>query len=108
MPSHTNVRKRRGKRMCPNQDCAKYQEPTGIMGGCECGTALVDYYIAPNDDQLWSFTRVMLRAEADRRGFPVSDMALSMATEMALRGPGKAEWLANHRKMQDLANGLGE
>ena len=29
--------------MCPNAECAKHRQPTGLMGGCDCGTALVPF-----------------------------------------------------------------
>lgn len=29
--------------MCPNESCDRYGVETGLMGGCECGTALVTF-----------------------------------------------------------------
>jgi hypothetical protein len=40
------------RQMCPNADCEKHGQPTGIMGGCDCGTALVPYKSEPTDEQL--------------------------------------------------------
>lgn len=43
------------KRMCPNDRCEKFNQPTGLMGGCDCGTALVPYQTMDEmvDDALW-------------------------------------------------------
>lgn len=41
------------QQMCPNEACERYREPTGLMGGCECGTALVAWKPAePTNQQL--------------------------------------------------------
>lgn len=46
--------------MCPNDNCAKYGQETALMGGCECGTALVPYAPPePTDDQLESLMVAM-------------------------------------------------
>lgn len=68
---------RHGKRMCPNQACEKHGEPTGLMGGCDCGTALVPYrsFEEQVDDALWELASPTMRrlvsyalvAEMDRR-----------------------------------------
>lgn len=31
------------KNMCPNEACERYGEVVSVMGGCDCGTALVPY-----------------------------------------------------------------
>lgn len=35
------------KRMCPNNQCPKFAQPTSLMGGCECGSAFVAHQEAP-------------------------------------------------------------
>jgi hypothetical protein len=46
----------RRKNMCPNSDCARHGEPTGLMGGCECGAPLVPYAAPePTNEQLENF-----------------------------------------------------
>lgn len=43
----------KAKRMCSNIDCERYGDPTGLLGGCECGSPLVPYAAPePTDDQL--------------------------------------------------------
>lgn len=46
----------RSRRMCPNEACEKYGQPTGIMGGCDCGTALVPFKTQQeiDDEALWA------------------------------------------------------
>jgi hypothetical protein len=46
------------QRMCPNEHCPKFGEATGLMGGCDCGTALVPYRTADQiiSDALWEVT----------------------------------------------------
>lgn len=41
--------------MCPNRDCSRHDEPTGLMGGCDCGTPLVPYKTLDQqvDDAIW-------------------------------------------------------
>jgi hypothetical protein len=51
------------RRMCPNDACEKHGQPTGLMGGCDCGTALVPYRTRDQmvDDALWEITSPMKR-----------------------------------------------
>lgn len=50
----------RRKQMCPNETCEHYREPTGLMGGCSCGVALVPYTPPePTNEQLENFCAVM-------------------------------------------------
>jgi hypothetical protein len=66
-----------GQRMCPNKACEKHGEPTGLMGGCDCGTALVPYRTREQqvDDALWALASPVMRrlvgyslfAEMDRQ-----------------------------------------
>lgn len=44
--------------MCPNPECVKHREPTGLMGGCDCGTALVPFKSEDDEirDALWEVT----------------------------------------------------
>jgi hypothetical protein len=94
----------KGKRMCPNEACLNYQQPTGMMGGCECGAALVEYYIPPADDQLENFIYVCMREQARRLGMADSN-APAFAAGMAMLNPTvKAQWLAQHRTLQRQAN----
>jgi hypothetical protein len=54
------VSRARQKRMCPNPECEKHGQPTGLLGGCDCGAPLVAYKPPePNDDQLWNVMVVM-------------------------------------------------
>lgn len=93
------------KQMCPNASCEHFQQATGILGGCECGTALVPFYMPPTDDQLEKFIAVLMRAEVHRRGFQVSDTVVAHAVRIAMRHPAdKAMWLDRHRQLQDTAN----
>lgn len=64
------------RNMCPSPDCAKGGEPTGLMGGCDCGTPLVPYDATPTDEQLQNVMVVF--------GIPVQ-MALTMTLTPALR-----------------------
>lgn len=99
-----STHKPRRKRMCPNADCEKFQQPTGMMGGCECGTALVEYYIPPTDDQLESFIRVLLQAEAARAGVMSPNAGAIAAGFIMLDPKKKAMWLAEHRRFQEMAD----
>ena len=71
----------KGKRMCPNEACGRFNQPTGLMGGCDCGAALVPYKSL--DDQvneaLWNLMSpgikrmvpfALAAQEWDRRGGP--------------------------------------
>lgn len=40
------------RNMCPDETCERYGVETGLMGGCECGTALVAFKSEPTDEQL--------------------------------------------------------
>jgi hypothetical protein len=44
--------------MCPNETCERFNQPTGLMGGCDCGTALVPYKSLDDQvrDALWDVT----------------------------------------------------
>jgi hypothetical protein len=63
--------------MCPNHECERHGEPTGLMGGCDCGTALVPYRTRDEqvDDALWELASPMMKrlvgaarvAEIDRK-----------------------------------------
>lgn len=63
--------------MCPNPACPKHGEPTGIMGGCDCGTALVPFKSREQqiDDAMWDLLSPTLKrlvgygltAEIDRQ-----------------------------------------
>ncbi len=41
-------------RMCPNEACESYRVATRLLGGCECGSALVAYAteVEPTNEQL--------------------------------------------------------
>lgn len=98
-------RRKSARRMCPNPECASYQQPTSMMGGCACGSALVEYYIAPDDDQLERFILVLMRQRAKDMGFPASEGALMFAAGMTMLDPAKkATYLAEHRRYQQMAN----
>lgn len=46
--------------MCPNEACAKYREETRVLGGCECGTALVPWAPPePTNEQLENLCMVL-------------------------------------------------
>jgi hypothetical protein len=48
--------------MCPNKECEHFGKPTGLMGGCDCGHALVPYKSLDEQvsDMLWEMSRPML------------------------------------------------
>lgn len=43
------------RNMCPSESCERYGVETGLMGGCECGTALVAFKSREQqiDDAMW-------------------------------------------------------
>jgi hypothetical protein len=64
------------RRMCPNETCEKHGQPTGLLGGCDCGTPLVPYKAEPTDEQL---ERVMIAM-----GVPAG-VAMTMTRSPTLR-----------------------
>lgn len=89
--------------MCPNAACEQFQHPTGLIGGCDCGTALVNYYVPPTDEQLENFARAILTAEAARQ--EAYSFSVEFAVLMIMERPDlKAQWLKRHRKVQESVN----
>jgi hypothetical protein len=83
------------RHMCPNRECERYGVETGLMGGCECGTALVPYAPPePTNEQLENLMLVM--------GLPV-------VSGMADRNPAWREGMLNfHRLVGRCAQGDDE
>lgn len=90
----------RGKRkqMCPNPDCERHAQPTGLMGGCDCGAQLVAYlpqFVEPTTEQLARFAVTCLKP--DWVG-PV-DVVL-FAQFLDLDPEARADIRAQHRQFQ--------
>lgn len=95
-------RRPKRRQMCPNDACEHFQEPTGVLGGCECGTALVPFYVPPTDTQLENFIYVLLKVKADALGLPDNTPGVVLALDMIMGDPdSKAEWLKRHRELQE-------
>lgn len=86
------------RRMCPNEACDHHGQPTGLLGGCDCGTGLVPYrdLTEPTNEQLarlaWLFSG---------RSIIVEHAKTMLDANPELR----AAWLVRHREFQDATKG---
>lgn len=85
-------------RMCPNRACGHYGLPTRLLGGCDCGCALVPFRnpTEPSNEQLarlvWAFS--MGTPEVPLVDVKEAKLALDASPEL------RAAWLERHREMQ--------
>jgi hypothetical protein len=74
------------QRMCPHETCEHYRVPTVLLGGCDCGTALVAYRDAsePTNEQGGSGGGGVSPQTPQQKTTPVREEPL------ALRGNGRS------------------
>jgi hypothetical protein len=88
------------KRMCPNEACERYREPTGLLGGCDCGAALVSYSDEPTNMQLGRLVSLFSKRYPEVPSIPAKQAAGILEASPSLR----AAWLERHREFQAALN----
>lgn len=95
----------RQQRMCPNERCERYRQPTGLHGGCDCGEPLVPFSDEPTNEQLarlvYMFSMSMIASEAGMGPISVEQAKRELDDHPSLR----RAWLVRHREFQAALRG---
>lgn len=85
--------------MCPNASCEHYGKPTGLLGGCDCGEALVPFVSGeePSDEILGNLASALSAITPEVPYVSPTHAARLVAASPRLR----AVWLERHREVQE-------
>lgn len=89
--------------MCPNEQCEHHGKSTGLLGGCDCGTALVTYCdpSEPTNEQLGRLVSLFSTTTPGVEPVSAEVTANILDREPQLR----AAWIERHREFQAALRG---
>lgn len=89
--------------MCPNEECQHYRKPTRLLGGCDCGTALVPVEpTEPTNMQLGRLVSLFSTQTPEVPSISAEEAAAHLDASPALR----VAWLERHREFQAALKGV--
>lgn len=91
------------RQMCPNEMCGHYRVATRLLGGCECGVALVPFLTEhePTNEQLGRLVSMFSTSSAEVPNISAEAAAAALDRDPALR----QAWLVRHGELQVALKG---
>lgn len=93
--------------MCPNERCEHYRKPTGLLGGCDCGEALVPFVSGeePSDEILGNFASAFSATTPEVPYVPPAEAARVIAAHPELRAAWLERYRERYREVQEAIRG---